>query len=114
VSARRAGNAAVAAAGAALLLAGCAPTARLVLVEPGGGAVVIRRNEPKSREKALALAAQQCPRGFDIVREEEVVVGETVTREYSTEFDTVMEEVRTTEEERVRRRLEWRITFTCK
>ena len=114
MSARRAGGALSAAAGAALLLAACAPAARLVLVEPGGGAVAIPRNTPESREKALALAAQQCPRGFDIVREEEVVTGERVTREYSTEFDTVMEEVRTTEEERTRRSLEWRITFTCR
>ena len=110
----RTGRGAIAAALAALLLAGCAPAARLVLVEPGGGAVAIPRNTPESREKALALAAQQCPRGFDIVREEEVVTGERVTREYSTEFDTVMEEVRTTEEERTRRSLEWRITFTCR
>ena len=57
------------------LLAGCAPTARLVLVEPAGGAVAIHRNTPAHREKALALMAQQCPRGYDIVREEEVVTG---------------------------------------
>lgn len=107
-------RAALAAAGAAVLLAGCGPRARLVLVQPGGGAVAIPRNTPPAREKALDLAARQCPRGFDIVREEEVVTGERVTREYSTEFDAVREEVRTTEEERSRPSLEWRITFTCR
>ena len=102
------------AAAAALLLAGCAATARLVLVEPGGGMVAIRRNDPEHRQKALALIAQQCPRGADIVREEEIVTGETVTREYNTEYDRISEELRTTEEERSRRRVEWRITYTCK
>jgi hypothetical protein len=105
-------GAALVAAGS-LLLGGCA-SARLVLVEPGGGAVVIPRNTPKSREKAYALMARQCPRGFHIVREEEVLVGSTVTREYETEFDRIREEVRTTEEERVRRNVEWRITFSCR
>jgi hypothetical protein len=96
------------------LLAGCAPKARLVLVEPTGGAVAIHRNTPKYREKALALMAQQCPRGYDIVREEEVVTGERVTREYNTEYDRIREEVRTTEQQRTRADTEWRITYTCK
>jgi hypothetical protein len=100
-------------AAAALLLAGCA-TARLVLVEPGGGAVAIRRNTPQNREQASALMARQCPRGFDIVREEEVVTGERVTREYNTEYDRIREELRTTEEQRTRTDVEWRITYTCK
>jgi len=89
-------------------------TARLVLVERGGGAVAIHRNTSAYREKAVALMAQQCPRGYDIVREEEVVTGETFTTERSTEFDKFSEELRTTEEERSRRTTEWRITFVCK
>ena len=96
------------------LLTACAATARVVLVERGGGVVAIHRNTPAYREKAVALMAQQCPRGYDIVREEEVVTGETFTKEYSTEFDKFSEEVRTTEEERSRRTVEWRITFTCR
>jgi hypothetical protein len=104
---------ALASSAAALLLAGCA-TARLVLVEPGGGAVAIRRNTPQNREQASALMARQCPRGFDIVREEEVVTGATVTREYDTELDRTSEELRTREQERFRRDVEWRITFTCR
>lgn len=104
----------VMAVGSAALLAACAPTARLVLVEPAGGAVAIHRNTPKYREQALALMAQQCPRGYDIVREEEVVTGERVTREYNTEYDRIREELRTTEEQRTRTDVEWRIIYTCK
>jgi hypothetical protein len=100
--------------GAAALLAGCAPAAKLVLVEPGGGAVAIRRNTAKGREQALELIARQCPRGYDIVREEEVVVGERVTREYNTEYDRIREGLRTTEEQRSRVETEWRITYTCR
>ena len=96
------------------ILAGCAPTARLVLVEPAGGAVAIHRNTPAHREKALALMAQQCPRGYDIVREEEVVTGATVRKEYNTEYDRIREELRTTEEQRTRTDVEWRITYTCR
>ena len=112
MSAARAGRARLAGA-AVLLLGGCA-TARLVLVEPGGGAVAIHRNTPQNREQALELIARQCPRGYDIVREEEVVTGATVTREYDTELDRSFEELRTRERERVRRDVEWRITFTCR
>ena len=112
MTAARAARASSAAA-AVLLLAGCA-TARLVLVEPGGGAVAIPRNTPQNREQGLVLIARQCPRGFDIVREEEVVTGATVRREYDTELDRTFDEVRTRERERVRRDVEWRITFTCR
>lgn len=98
----------------AALTAGCAPTARFVLVEPRGGAVAIHRNAPAYREKALALMAQKCPAGYDIVREEEVATGERVTKERSTEYDRFREELVTTEEKRSRRTVEWRITFTCR
>ena len=98
----------------AALAAGCAPTARFVLIEKGGGAVAIQRNTPEYREKAAALMARQCPGGYDIVREEEAVTGETVSKEYNTEYDKFSEEVRTTEEKRTRRSVEWRITFTCR
>ncbi len=104
----------VLAAALAALGAGCAPTARFVLVEPGGGAVAIRRNTPEYREQALVLIGQKCPGGYDIVREEEVATGETVTRERSTEYDRFREELRTTEEQRSRRAVEWRITFSCR
>jgi hypothetical protein len=101
----------------AALLAGvtsaCA-SARFVVVEPGGGSVAIFRNTPAYREKALALISAQCPGGYDIVREEEVVTGETVTRERSTEYDRVREEARTREEKRTRSATEWRITFRCR
>lgn len=102
------------AAALAATLCSCVASARFVVVEPGGGAVAIFRNTPAYREKALALMAEKCPGGFNIVREEEVVVGETVTRERSTEYDKFREELRTTEEKRARPTVEWRITFTCR
>jgi len=104
----------VVAAVLAVLLTGCAPTARLVVVEPTGGAVAIFRNSPEYREKAVALMALKCPGGYDIVREEEYVTGETVTKERNTGYDKFREELRTTEEQRTRRNVEWRITFTCR
>jgi hypothetical protein len=104
----------VVAVAAVLLLEGCAATARYVVLEPRGGSVAIFRNTPAHREKAHALMAQKCPGGYDIVREEEVVTGETVTKERATEFDRFSEELRTTEERRSRRNVEWRITFSCR
>ena len=114
LTASRGRLAGIAAVGCLVLPAACAATARFVVVEPAGGVVAIHRNTPEYREKALALMAQKCPGGYDIVREEEYVTGETVTKEYATEYDRVFEEVRTTEEERVRRTVEWRITFACR
>lgn len=98
----------------AVTTGGCLATARFVVVEPGGGAVAIFRNTPAYREKAMALMTQQCPGGYTIVREEEVVTGERVTRERNTEYDKFRDELRTTEEKRARPTLEWRITFTCR
>jgi len=98
----------------AAMLIGCVPAARLVLVEPRGGSVAILRNTPAYREKAEALMTQKCPGGYDIVREAEVVTGETVIRERSTEYDRIREEARTREEKRTRAATEWRITFTCR
>lgn len=102
------------AAASTLSCLGCAPTARFVLVEPGGGSVAVFRNDPAHREKALELMAQKCPGGYDIVREEEIVTGETVTKDRSTGYDKIREEARTTEERRTRPTTEWRITFTCR
>jgi hypothetical protein len=104
---------AIGAAALAALLCSCA-AARFVVLEPGGGSVAIFRNTPRYREQALALMAQKCPGGYDILREEEVVTGETVTKERSTEYDRFRDELRTTEEKRARRSVEWRITFACR
>jgi hypothetical protein len=113
MTATRRGTLFVAAALAATL-AGCGPTARLVVVQPAGGAVAIYRNTPAYREKALALMSQKCPGGYQIVREEEYVTGETVTKERTAGYDKFREEVRTTEEKKTRNAVEWRITFTCR
>jgi len=98
----------------AVSLSSCAPTARLVVVKPAGGAVAIYRNTPAYREKAVALMNQKCPGGYDILREEEFVTGETVTKERTAGYDKFREEVRTTEEQRTRNAVEWRITFNCR
>lgn len=102
------------AAALAASLSGCAPTARLVLVKPNGGEVAIFRNTPAYREQAVALMNQKCPGGYAIVREEEHVTGETVTKERTAEYDKFREEVRTTEQKKTRSAIEWRITFTCR
>jgi hypothetical protein len=107
-------RAGIAAAALAALVCGCAATARFVVVEPAGGSVAIFRNTPAHRQKAEALMRQKCPGGYVIVREEEVVTGERVTKERSTEFDRIREETRTTEERRSRPTIEWWITFTCR
>lgn len=102
------------AAALAASLSSCAPTARLVVVKPAGGEVAIHRNTPAYRQKAVALMNQKCPGGYDIVREEEFVTGETITKERTAEYDKFREEVRTTEEKMTKNAVEWRITFTCR
>jgi len=104
----------IVAAALAAALSSCAPTARLVVVDPAGGAVAIFRNTPAYREKAEALMDKKCPGGYRIVREEEYVTGETVTRERNTGYDKIREEVRTTDQKRTRSDVEWRIIFTCR
>ena len=102
-----------AAALALAALAGCA-SARLVVVEPGGGVVAVHSNDAANRAKALELIAAQCPGGHEIVREEEVVTGTEVTNESSTEIDKAFSEARTTQRVSTRTRTEWRITFRCR
>ncbi|MHB8835280.1 MAG: hypothetical protein ACYC9Y_06190 [Candidatus Methylomirabilia bacterium] len=101
------------AAALAASLSSCA-TARLVVVKPAGGEVAIFRNTPEYRKKAVALMSRKCPGGYTIVREEEYVTGETVTKERTAEYDKSRKEVRTTEEKKTRNAVEWRITFTCR
>lgn len=65
----------------ALLLTGCA--ARQVLKEPDYGVVAIPSNSNSwpthYRDKATQLMEEHFPQGYEIVREEEYVVGQTTT-----------------------------------
>src|SRR4051794_29118516 len=70
----------------ALLLAaavGCGTSARLIQGTPDGGVVAIPSNSnywpSKYRDEAEKLMAQRCPNGYDIVSEQEAVVGKTAT-----------------------------------
>lgn len=96
-----------------LLSAGGCGNARMILVEPGGGIVAMPSNYGPNREKAIELITGRCPGGYDIALEEEVPVGSRVTGEKTTtrEFG---DEIRTTEEYRVRTRYEWRIHYRCR
>jgi hypothetical protein len=72
-----------------LSIAGCA-NARLVNTTASGGCVAIPSNSDTwpayNRRHAMELIAKQCPTGYTIVREEEVVTGQTTTN--STQTDT--------------------------
>ena len=65
--------------GNAALSSGCC-AARTVLTRPDGGVVAIPNNSNAwpwyHRDKALALIKQQCPNGYEIVHEDEVVTGQ--------------------------------------
>lgn len=69
------------------LLAGCA-SARFIQVDQGGGVIAIPENSnvwpTYYRDKAEALLREKCPRGFDIVREEEVVTGQVAHTDTKT------------------------------
>jgi hypothetical protein len=75
---------------AVFMLTGCAASPRVVSATPAGGIVAIPNNSNAwpsyHRTKALELIAKQCPRGYQIDREEEVVIGQTTTN--STQQDT--------------------------
>jgi hypothetical protein len=70
---------------AVLVLAGVSGcgSARMIQSGPDGGVVSIPSNSNswpcRYRESAEKLMAQKCPNGYEIVREEEVVVGQRST-----------------------------------
>lgn len=98
---------------AALLLAavaGCG-SARLVRSSPDGGVVAIPSNSNSwpfyYRRDAEKLMAQQCPNGYKIVEEGEVVVGKKAATSESVDRDrTTTSKVTTVSDQK-----EWRITF---
>ena len=73
--------------GVTVVSSGCC-AARTVVARPDGGVVAIPNNTDSwpwyNREKALALIQQQCPNGYEIVREEEVVTGQVAQTNSNT------------------------------
>lgn len=76
---------------AVLLLAGLAgcTSARVVSLSQDGGVVAIPGNSNHwpfyYRDEAERVMAQKCPNGYEVVREEEVVVGKTQTTNESVD-----------------------------
>jgi hypothetical protein len=68
-----------------LLASGCA-SARWVQCGADGGVVAMPSNTTQNREKALALIREKCP-DFEIVHEEEVVVGQTAHTNTETDVN---------------------------
>jgi len=94
-------------------LCGCGGAARQILVLPEGGVVAASSNSEGSRGKAIELIQGHCPGGYEIVREEEVPVGQRVREETRTDADR-KDRVTSTTEYRMRTRYEWRIHYTCR
>lgn len=67
-----------------LMTTGCS-SARLVSSTPDGGCVAVADNSDswpsRNMTKARELMSKQCPAGYSIVKEEEVVVGQTTTND---------------------------------
>jgi len=75
-----------------LPLVGCASSARLVKWDQDGGIVAIPSNTNywpnRYREQAEDLMQKKCPKGYEIVREEEVAVGQTARTHTDTDTQT--------------------------
>src|SRR5262245_34596741 len=60
---------------------GCATSARLVKWDQDGGVVAIPKNSndwpSRYRDQAEAVMQNKCPRGYEVIREEEVPIGQT-------------------------------------
>ncbi len=74
---------------AALLIAGCT-SPRVVSSTPTGGCIAIPNNSDSwpsyNMTKAKEKMSELCPAGYKVIREEEVVVGQTTTN--NTQRDT--------------------------
>jgi hypothetical protein len=96
----------------AALLA-CA-AARQVVIEPRGGVVAIPRNTPANRAEAVKIMAGRCANGYDITREEEVVIGRDWREDTSVRPDRIMDDLDVSRTSTIRDRTEWRISYSCK
>lgn len=70
---------------------GCASSARLVKWDADGGIIAIPSNNNywplHYRDQAEALMKRKCPAGYQVVREEEVVVGQKAHTDSQTDTD---------------------------
>src|SRR5262245_17737174 len=110
---------------AAFILTGCS-SARLVSSDPRGGVIAIPDSSDSwpayHMTKARELMQKECPAGYTIVKQEEVVVGQTTThnKEQSTKevplvAGLVMDVQQTTRNTtNVRDQTEWRIWYQRK
>src|SRR5439155_27266608 len=68
---------------------GCASSARLVKWDQDGGIIAIPSNNNywpnRYRDQADELMQKKCPRGYEVVREEEVAVGQTAATHTNTD-----------------------------
>ena len=71
---------------------GCASGARLVKWDQDGGVVAIPSNSnawpTRYLDQAHALMQKKCPRGYEVVREEEVAVGQTARTHTDSDTQT--------------------------
>lgn len=106
-----------------LLTVGC-QSARLVSADSQGGCVAIPANSNgwpgHYRDEATKLMRQQCPAGYVIVKEEEVVVGQTSTthtdreganQELIKNSGLTLNSERTRQQTQVQNQTEWRIWY---
>jgi hypothetical protein len=95
--------------------------ARMIQSGPDGGVVAIPSNSNywpcKYRDSAVRLMEQKCPNGYQVVREEEVVVGQKSTTSEQTDhitpagFKDNRERTTTSVTTTTRPETEYRITF---
>jgi hypothetical protein len=109
-----------------LSLSGCATPARYLSRESTGGIVAIDSNTNSwpsyNRKRAEELMAAHFPGGYEIIREDEVVVGQTTTNNTLTNRETQptwnplvdKEQVTTTQTSSTQDRTEWRIYYRPK
>ncbi len=106
---------------AAMSIAGCS-NARMLNSTPTGGCVAVANNSDSwpsyNMTKAKELMSKQCPKGYRIIREEEVVTGQDVVNNTQRETKDVplvkgvsaqVQQTRNTTE--VRDRTEYRIWY---
>lgn len=102
----------------ASMLSGCA-IARSVRVTPGKGGVVAvtPRHSEEARAKAHRIMNQTCQgRSYEIVNEEEVVVGQVTTTRNTKDVQKKKKGVRVTrsKEQTTRNKTQWEITYRCR
>src|SRR5690348_9080534 len=73
------------------VLSGCSGSARYVVRDPNGGVVAIPYDSEKNRARAHDLMLAACPKGYLILREEEVVTGQVTSD--NTRTDTAARDV---------------------